>query len=699
MLFDRHAMVDWSAASKPTRGRDSIWIAQRTRGGITLDNPATRHEALSRLRAICLAAIDGGERLLIGFDFPFGYPAGVAGHLTGSDDATALWCWIADRFEDDADNSNNRFEVAGEMTRSWPGTGPFWGRPATVEAPDIPERATARSGGPHPPERRMCEARARGAKSVWQLAYAGAVGSQVIAGLPTLLALREDPEFGDKVRVWPFETGFTPGESQIVIAEIYPSLIAPDPVEPIKDAGQVRAVADWLARLDADGTLAAQFSGPTDLDPAEQEAVTREEGWILGLEAATSGPCDPPWLTVVGIGEDGYDGLAPAAREALIRAEVIIGGDRHPILPPVVTAERRPWPHPFGALIEELRALKSRSPALLVAGDPLWYSIGARITRAIPAAEITFHPALSAFQHAASRLGWSLADCETLTAHRRPAAQIVPFFWHGARLLVLSDGRHTPGELARLLARSGYGASRITVLGALGGPEESWSEGLAQDWSEEDPASTLPDLHLIAIECDGHPACPLPRVPGLPDTAFTGRPLPREIRTAALARLMPERDGVLWEIGVGAGDVAIEWMRAARNAEAVVVDTGQEPSPATLADAERLGTPRLHQLHGKLPAVLDRIPRRKGAGLDLRAPHAVLFRSPPSASAYRATMSFLPPHARVVAVARSTAEKRSLEEMFTCRGGEMTEITVRSATCAEGHVTWETGPSVALWWL
>ena len=161
-----------------------------------------------------------------------------------------------------------------------------------------------------------------------------------------------------------------------------------------------------------------------------------------------------PWLHVVGIGEDGLDGLTPATRAVVEAAEVILGGERHHDLSGNVTAERLSWPSPFNAMIETIRGLKGRRAVILVTGDPLWFSVGARIGRAIPASEIVYHPQLSAFQWASCRMGWSLADVETVTAHGRDAAQVIPYFWPGARLIVLTAGSETPGELARMLVAS-----------------------------------------------------------------------------------------------------------------------------------------------------------------------------------------------------------------------------------------------------
>ena len=137
-LFDGYVMVDWSAASRPTTGADSIWIGHHADGQTTTGNISTRSGARTRLHAICADAIRKGQRLLIGFDFPFGYPAGVAKHITGHSGALSLWRWIAARLKDGADNANNRFEVAAEINRLYPGTGPFWGRPASWDLPDIP---------------------------------------------------------------------------------------------------------------------------------------------------------------------------------------------------------------------------------------------------------------------------------------------------------------------------------------------------------------------------------------------------------------------------------------------------------------------------------------------------------------------------------------------------------------------------------
>ncbi|MCB2013035.1 MAG: precorrin-6y C5,15-methyltransferase (decarboxylating) subunit CbiE, partial [Geminicoccaceae bacterium] len=162
-----------------------------------------------------------------------------------------------------------------------------------------------------------------------------------------------------------------------------------------------------------------------------------------------------PWLHVIGIGEDGMEGLPPAARTLVENAEIILGGDRHHRLSERVTAERIAWPSPFDAMIDTIRGFRGRRAVILVTGDPLWYSVGARIIRAIGTDGVRFHPQLSAFQWAACRMGWSLADIDLLTVHGRAIAQVIPNVQPGARMILLARDRTTPGDLAALLVERG----------------------------------------------------------------------------------------------------------------------------------------------------------------------------------------------------------------------------------------------------
>ena len=292
-IFHTHVIVDWSARSEPSPTRptrDAIWWAVAKDG--VVDEPAyarTRHDAVERIADLIATELDADRRVLIGFDFPFGYPAGVARHLTGEASAHALWDWLAARIEDAGDNANNRYQVAQEINRAYPGIGPFWGRPESWRYPDVPTRASRRTHREaHPLERRIADTHAQGAKTVWQLAYAGSVGSQVLLGLPTLKRLVEHPRTKGRLAVWPFDTGLRAPNAQAVIAEIYPSLLRREIEErrsesEIPDAAQVRVNAEAFARLDLQGGLAPLFEGAPSLEKEERRIIETEEAWILGL--------------------------------------------------------------------------------------------------------------------------------------------------------------------------------------------------------------------------------------------------------------------------------------------------------------------------------------------------------------------------------------------------------------------------------
>ena len=296
-LFDTHIVVDWSARSAPSprrRSKDAIWWAVARIDGcrVAVDEPdyvRTRYEALERLAGFIAGELDAGRRVLAGFDFPFGYPEGVAAHLTGMASALALWDWLAARIEDKEDNANNRYDVAAAINATYPGLGPLWGHPPTWHCPEIPAKASARTEqGSHPPERRVADRHARGAKTVWQLYYNGSVGSQMLLGLPALKRLIEHPLVGGHAAIWPFRTGLRVPGTQAVIAEIYPSLLrgevgARQGRDEILDSAQVRVNAEAFARLDAAGGLAPLFAGAPVLTAAERRSIETEEAWILGL--------------------------------------------------------------------------------------------------------------------------------------------------------------------------------------------------------------------------------------------------------------------------------------------------------------------------------------------------------------------------------------------------------------------------------
>jgi len=307
------------------------------------------------------------------------------------------------------------------------------------------------------------------------------------------------------------------------------------------------------------------------------------------------------WLTIVGMGEDGWEGLSSRARLAISHAEVIVGSTRLLGFVPQGPAERHEWPQPFSAVVDRIKPLQGRRTVILATGDPLNYGVARKLMEFIPFGEMEIIPHLSAFSLAASRVGWSLPDCDTITLHGRDAAHIEPFIQPDAHLIVLTADRTTIPEVARRLVARGFGMSKIKVLENMGGEREKQSSFTADAL----PSETHSDLNTLAIHCLASPdAKILSRLAGLPDDAFVhdGQLTKREVRAATLAALEPTPDRLLWDVGAGCGSISIEWMRAARGCMAIAFEHDPERLTMIAANADALGTPRLKLIAGEAPA-------------------------------------------------------------------------------------------------
>jgi hypothetical protein len=294
-LFDDYVMVDWSASAKPTTGADSIWVGVLKRDvrlqlRFEAHNPPTRKEAEALIGRTLDELTRRGDRMLLGFDFPLGYPEGTAAalKLAAAPAWSAMHAYVAREMKDKADNANNRFQLAAMMNRTISGGPfPFWGCPPRDALSTLsPKKARAHGPGDIP-EHRRAEASAKAASPVWKLYTAGSVGSQALTGIPVVSRLRAARP---NARLWPFETGWRPLSRadldgvDVVMAEIYPSLLKPSPGPgEVKDLAQVRAVAEHFASLDERGALGAAFGPAKGVADADIAAVAEEEGWILGV--------------------------------------------------------------------------------------------------------------------------------------------------------------------------------------------------------------------------------------------------------------------------------------------------------------------------------------------------------------------------------------------------------------------------------
>lgn len=293
-LFDAYVMVDWSAASKPTTGSDSIWIGVlkknvRFQLAFEAHNPPTRAEAFAFLDKLLDDLARRNDRVLVGFDFPLSFPRGTAAALKLKGEPwKALLDFVSAEVKDKPDNANNRFQVGAKMNRLMTGEAfPFWGAPAKDAQTMLAVKRPRDHGENDLPELRLAEAATKGPSPIWKLYYQGSVGGQALTGLPIVKKLKD--KRGDAMKLWPFETEWKTLTAsdldgvQVVAVEIYPTLYAGKPgAGEVKDVVQVRAAAEHFAALDEKGRLGAAF-GPKKDQEGHAEIVTREEGWILGV--------------------------------------------------------------------------------------------------------------------------------------------------------------------------------------------------------------------------------------------------------------------------------------------------------------------------------------------------------------------------------------------------------------------------------
>ncbi|MFC3693881.1 precorrin-6y C5,15-methyltransferase (decarboxylating) subunit CbiE [Chenggangzhangella methanolivorans] len=330
------------------------------------------------------------------------------------------------------------------------------------------------------------------------------------------------------------------------------------------------------------------------------------------MPAQASAPLpDPRWLTVVGIGEDGFGGLGEDARAALERAEALVGGARHLSLVPADAAphaERHAWPSPMLPFVETIAEWRGRRVVVLASGDPLLYGVAATLLARIAREEVAVLPTVSSFQLACAAMLWPVQETRLVSACGRPLEALALELFDGARVVLLSAGGGTPAEAARLLVSLGFGRSRMTVLERLGAPAQRALSCAAAEMDDH----RFDALNVVAIEIVAGPgASRLPRIPGLPDDAFEndGQITRREIRAVTLARLAPAPGALLWDVGAGSGSIGIEWLRAEPDAHAIALEPRADRAERARRNARRLGVPALDVREQAAPEGLAGLPR------------------------------------------------------------------------------------------
>jgi precorrin-6B C5,15-methyltransferase / cobalt-precorrin-6B C5,C15-methyltransferase len=394
------------------------------------------------------------------------------------------------------------------------------------------------------------------------------------------------------------------------------------------------------------------------------------------------------WLSIVGIGEDGIDGLSAVARELIGNAKLVVGGKRHLALAaPLIAGERLVWPSPMGPAFDDIARRRGAAVSVLASGDPFHFGVGKQLARRFPADEMLCLPHPSAFSLAAARLGWALQDVALVSLHGRPLEGIVRHLSDGARILALVADGATPAKLASLLIARGMPRSRLTVLERMGGPHERLRTALANEFALSD----VGPLTTLAVEVVADRAAPVVGLAsGLDDALFEhdGQMTKREIRALTLSALAPRRGELLWDVGLGAGSVAIEWLLQHPSLRAIGVEARRDRAARAARNAAALGAIELDIVEGRAPHALD----------GLEPPNAAFIGGGISdVGVFETVWARLRSGGRLVANAVSLEGEARLSALLSRHGGALTRISVARAEPVGAMRGWRSAMPVTQW--
>lgn len=397
------------------------------------------------------------------------------------------------------------------------------------------------------------------------------------------------------------------------------------------------------------------------------------------------------WLSIVGIGESGWEDLNGEAKRAIAVTELLYGGPRHLAFVPAAAsaAARIPWPSPMAPAVDQILTdfRGKKTITVLASGDPMLYGVGVPLTRDLAATEFRVIPQVSTFSLACARLGWPIAETNLITLVHRPVEQLLRHLYLGQRLVVFSEDGNTPAMVAKLLTEAGYGPSRITVFESLGGCSERTTTGLAAGWRH----TQCGKLNLTAILCTADTtARVLPLTSGLPDEAFDtdGQLTKREIRAVTLARLAPLPNQTLWDVGAGSGSIGIEWMRVHPSCSCIAFETRADRAARIRLNAAQLGVPTLKVIEGTAPA----------AFVGVRAPHVIFMGgSVDDDHLFDACWAALPAGGRLVANGVTIQSESSLAVRHTLYGGDLVRMMIARTDRIGDSLGWRPMMPITQW--
>lgn len=396
------------------------------------------------------------------------------------------------------------------------------------------------------------------------------------------------------------------------------------------------------------------------------------------------------WLTIVGIQESGPEELCEKARQAISEAEVVFGGSRHLALTgTLIRGTPMAWASPFSEGIEQLLAMRGRRVCVLASGDPFHYGVGATLAEHVPAREMIVFPAPSAFSLACARMGWPMQKSRLLSLHGRAMTRLNAYLHQGVRIVALTNDGAAPRQIASLLLERNMGHSIVTVLEALGGPQERIVSFRAEALARE--AGDFHALNVVTLEIEQSGNSFVSGLaPGRVDALFEhdGQITRRDVRAMTLARLSPRPGERLWDVGAGAGSIAIEWLLLDESLDALAIERDQARCERIRRNADNLGTPRLEVICGEAPSALD----------GLATPDAIFVGGGVSNMALLAKcFDALRPGGRLVANAVTLESELALGECHRMLGGELSRMSFEQTAPLGGLTGWTPSRTITQW--
>ncbi|OWU81517.1 precorrin-6y C5,15-methyltransferase (decarboxylating) subunit CbiE [Phaeobacter sp. 22II1-1F12B] len=392
-----------------------------------------------------------------------------------------------------------------------------------------------------------------------------------------------------------------------------------------------------------------------------------------------------PWLTIIGIGEDGPAGLTAESRAALAAAEIVMGAERHLTLIPETKAETVVWPVPFKDGLSLLDGYRGRPTVVLASGDPFWFGAGSILAGRYDREEWRAFPAISTFQLAASRMGWPLEKTTCLGLHAAPLSQLRARLAPKARMILLLRDGEAVGTLANWLVETGFGDSDVTVMEALGGPRERLRSRKAQSYDLNDVAHPV----CVALDCKGAGSV-MPRSAGLTDDWFDhdGQITKRPVRALTLSALAPRPFEHLWDIGAGSGSIGIEWLMRDATLTATAFESNMSRAARATENSKKFGLGgRIHVVEGKAIDHLD----------DQTIPDAVFIGGGLDEALLQKLWGLLPTGTRLVANAVTLESEALLANWQADKGGELLRIELAEAAPLGRKRGWKSAYPIVQW--